>query len=147
MNVADADPVLKYLRHALLGNPDAVILDGNDQAAILQFGADGEFAAAEFRGQAMLQRVFHDGLQEHAGDERIERMVVNLFVYHEIVSPEPRDFDIQIVVDKIEFFLQGHKRFMFAQQPPQNIAQLEDYAARHIRIVANQRGHRIERVK
>src|SRR6202043_3817059 len=112
VNVTDPDPVLKHLRHALLGNSDAVVFDGNDQAAVLRCGANGEFAAAKFGGQAVLQRVFDNRLQEHAGNEGGERVFVNLFVNHESVAPEPRDFNIQVVVDKIEFLLQGHKRFV-----------------------------------
>src|SRR4029077_1019035 len=128
VNVADADSVLKHLGHALLGNPDAVIFDRDDQAPVLRFDADGEFAAAEFGGKAVLQGIFDNRLQEHARNERIERVLVNLFVNHKVVAPEPCDLDIQIVVDKIEFLLQGQKRLVLAQKPPQNIAQLDDHA-------------------
>ena len=65
----------------------------------------------------------------------------------QIVAPESRDLDIQIIVDEIELLLQRHKGFMLAQQPPQNIAQLDDHTAGHVRIVANQRRNRVQRIE
>ncbi len=74
VHVADADSILKHLRHALGRNPDAVVFDFNDQAAVLRRVRMVDLAAVEFGGQSMLQRIFDDGLQQHAGNEGIERV-------------------------------------------------------------------------
>ena len=57
----------------------------------------------------------------------------------QIVGSESRDLDVEIIVDKTEFFLQRHESLMLAQQPPQNIAQLKHDSPRQIGIEANQR--------
>ena len=65
----------------------------------------------------------------------------------QIIAAKARDLDIQIVVDEIEFLLQSNKGFMLAQKPAKDIAKLQDHDARLVRVVANQRSDRIERVK
>src|SRR5579862_9038129 len=147
VNIADADSVLEHLGHPFLGNSHAVIFDRDDQSAVQGFGADGELAAAEFGGEAVLQRIFDNRLQKHARNEGVESVLVNLRVNHKVVAAEPRDFNIEIVVDKIEFLLKGHERLVLPQKTPQNIAQLDDHPARRVRIVANERRHRVKRIE
>src|SRR6266550_3236709 len=95
----------------------------------------------------MFQGVFDDGLQEHAGNECFERVFHDLLMNLKIVSAESRDLDVEVVIDKIKFLLQRHKRFMLAQQAAQNIAQLDDDAASRVWIVSNQRRNGIERIE
>ena len=95
----------------------------------------------------MFQGVFDDGLQEHAGNECLERVFLDLLMNLKIVAAEPGDLDVEIVIDEIEFFLQRHKCFMLAQQAAQNIAQLDDDAASRVWIVSNQRRNGIERIE
>ena len=70
----------------------------------------------------MLQAVFHHGLKQHAGHKRLERLVVNLFNDFQIVFAEPRDLNVQVVIDELQFFLQRHKGFVLTEQPPKDIA-------------------------
>ena len=80
MHVADPDPVTEDLSHAFLGNAHAVVFNFNEQSRLVGGCANGNFAAAKPGGQAMLEAIFDDGLQEHAGDKGIERVVLDLFM-------------------------------------------------------------------
>src|ERR1019366_5899816 len=139
MDVADADPIPEDLGHAVLGNADAIVFNFDDEARIAYRGADRDLTAAKFGGEAVLESVFDDGLQEHAGHEGIERMLLDLLMYLKVVAAEPGDLDVEVVVNEIEFFLQWYNGLMLPQQPPQNVAQFDDHDASHIRIVADQR--------
>src|SRR6266404_1042156 len=110
------------MAHALFRYSDAVIFNHDYEARLPRFGSDREFAAAEFGRQSVLQRIFNNGLQEHAWNERVERVFVNLFVNLKIVASESRNLDVEIIVDEVEFLLQRHERFVLPQKPPENIA-------------------------
>src|SRR6267378_1888512 len=58
-----------------------------------------------------------------------------------------RYFNVQVIVDEMQFLAQRHKCFVLAQQPPQNVAQLQHHAARRVRIKTDQRRHGIQRVE
>src|SRR6267142_7215303 len=95
----------------------------------------------------MLQTIFHHRLQQHAWYKGFQRFVVDLLDNFQIVFAEPRHFDVQVVVDKLQFFFERYKRFVLAQQPPQDIAELEHYATGGVGIEADQRRNGIQRVE
>ena len=95
----------------------------------------------------MLQGVFDDRLQEHAGHKRVQGILIYVLENLQIVAAKAGYFDIQIIVDKIEFLLQSHKSVVLAQKPAENIAQLQHHHAGLVRVIANQRSDRIQRVE
>ena len=147
VNVADANSLHVNLRHAHFGNSHAVIFNFNLQAAVIERGADADVSAFQFSGEAVLQRIFHDGLEHHAGNEGVESSLINLLKYLEIFAAETDDFDIEIVVDEIKFFTQRDECFVFAQQAAKNVAEFYDDDARHIGIEANQGRDGVQRVE
>ena len=53
--------------------------------------------------------------------------------------PEPRNLNVQVVVDELQFFSQRHKGFMLTEQPSKDIAKPQHHAPRCVRIKSNQR--------
>ncbi len=137
VHVANADSLHVNLRHAHFGDSHAIIFNFNLHAAVVQSGANANVSAFEFSGKAVLQRIFHDGLQHHAGNEGVEGALVNFLKYLKIFAAEADDFDVEIVVDEIEFFAQRDEGFVFAQQAAKNVAEFYDNDARHIGIESN----------
>src|SRR5258706_4178202 len=136
-----------YVRHFLLRNAYAIVFNLNPQTSVAIRGAQLDSAPIDFRRQPVLQTILHDRLQQHAWDERLQRLFIDLFHNFQVVAPKPRHFDVQVIVDELQLFAQRHKRFVLAQQPPQNVAQLQHHAARRVRIKPNQRRHRVQRVE
>ena len=95
----------------------------------------------------MLDRVFHQRLQQHAGHHHIERCRLQFLHHSQLVAAEAHDFNVEIVVDELEFFVQRDKGVAAVQQSPQNRGQLDDQFARRIRIKAHQRRNRVQSVE
>ena len=147
VNVADADPAAVNFSEALGRDAQAVVFDFNEQAAIEMAGAEMDFAAFEARGETVLDGIFYHGLKQHAGDKSFESLVVNFLEDLKLVAAEADDFDVEVVVDKLEFFAQRDERFMLAQEAAENVGELEDHAASHVRIETDERGDCVERVE
>jgi len=146
-DVAQANSFYIDVGHFFFGDADAVIFDFNVQAAITIGGAELDFSPVEFWREAVLEAIFDDGLEEHAGDKGFESFFVDLLDDVEVVAAEAGDFDIEIVVDEFELFAQGDESFVLAQEAAENVAQFEDDAAGVIGIEADEGGDSVERVE
>src|SRR5581483_823123 len=104
-------------------------------------------AGFNLRGETMLHRVFHQRLQDHAWYQQVERYRVEFLYDFQLVMAEAGDFDVEIVVEKLELLAQGNERVALAQQPSQDIAESYDHQPRRIGIRAHQRRNRIQRVE
>src|SRR6202040_3063073 len=93
------------------------------------------------------EAIFDDGLQKHAGNEGFESVFVEFFDDFEIVAAEAGYFDVEIVVNEFEFFVERNEGFVLAEQAAQNIAELQDYTASGVGIEADQGGDGVESVK
>ena len=133
--------------HFFFGDAHAIVGNFDLQAAVFAGGTQEDAAAFKFWREAMLQAVFYHGLQQHAGDEGFEGHFVDFFDDVQIVVAEASDFDVEIVVDKGEFFTQGHKGFVLAQQAAEDVAELQHDAAGGIGVDADERGDGVERVE
>ena len=109
--------------------------------------AQMNLSAFEARREPVLDGIFDDRLQQHAGNESFERLLVDFLEDLQLVAAEANHFDVEIVVDELELLAQRHERFVLAQQPPQNIRKLQHHAAGHVRIEADQRRDGIERIE
>ena len=125
----------------------AIVFHFDYHAAIGATAANVDAAAIDFVGQAVLDGVFDQRLQNHAGNQMVERGGVKLLHDFQLVAAEARDLDVEIVVEEFEFFAQRHEGVALAQQPPQNVAQLHDHLAGRIWIAPHQRRHRVQGVE
>ena len=89
----------------------------------------------------MFQAIFHNRLQQHAGHERFHRRIVNVLHDFQVFAAEAGHFDVQIVVNELQFlddYLDIEvARFMLAEQPAKDVAQLQDHPPRRVRVKAN----------
>src|SRR5277367_259025 len=95
----------------------------------------------------MLQAVLYDRLQQHARNERLERVLTNLFHDIEVVFSKSRHFDIKIIIDERKFFPEGHECLVLSQQASQDVTQLKDHLSRSIRIHSNQGRNGVQRIE
>ena len=95
----------------------------------------------------MLQAIFDNRLQQHAGHERFERGIVDLFHNFQVFAAKAGHFDVQVVVDELQFLAKRYKRFVLAQQPAKDIAQLEHHPAGRVRIKTDQRRYGVQRIE
>ena len=109
--------------------------------------AQVDAAAVDLRRQAVLDRVFHQRLQQHARDHGVQRRDFDFFHHPQFVATETDHFNVEIVVDEFQFFPQGHKGIAAVEQATQDVGQLDDQLAGRVRIEAHQRGDRVQRIK
>src|SRR5262249_40209399 len=95
----------------------------------------------------MLDRVFHEWLQQHAGHDYIERCRIEFLHHLQLFPAETHNLDVEIVVDKFQFFPQRPERLAAAQQPSQDRRELENHVTRRVRIEASQRRKRVQGIE
>src|SRR5258708_15568011 len=99
------------------------------------------------RGDAVLDAVLHQRLQQDAGDNDVERVRIEMFVDAQLVPAKADYFDIEIVVDKFDLFAKLDELIVFAQQAAQDLRELQDELTRAVGIKTDQRRNRVQRVK
>ena len=105
-------------------------------------------AAFESRREAVLDGIFDNGLQQHAGDKGIQRVFVDFLENLQFVGAEAGHFDIQVIVDEVEFVAQRAQKFhACAAGGARILDNLITTTARHVGIVTNQRRNRVQRVE
>src|SRR3984957_3400476 len=123
---------------------DPVILDFNNQLRFRDPAPQVNAAAFDLGCQPVFDGIFHQRLQQHAGDYDIERGSGEFLAHSQLVAPEAHNFDIEVVVDEFDFVPQGRKSFARIQQAAENCSQLEDHVPRHVGVEAHQRRNRIQ---
>ena len=71
----------------------------------------------------------------------------DLFADLQLVAPESHHFNVQIIVDKVQFLLEGHEVTLGFQPAAKNVRELQQHGARRVRVKANQRGNRVQSIK
>src|SRR5208283_1977016 len=135
------------MRQFLFADAHAIVLNFDLQATVAVVGAQLDLAAFQPGRQAVLDAVLHNGLQQHAGDKRLQRIGADLLHDIQVVVAKARHLNVEIIVNKRKLFTERHKRFVLAQQSPEYIAEFQDHAARRVRVNADQRRNRVERVE
>ena len=126
---------------------DAVVFHLDDQLGVGETAAQVDAAAFDLRGQAVLDGILHQRLQQHAGHHDVERSGIQFLPHPQLVAPEANHFDIEIVVDELHFLAQRDKGVTAVQQAAQDVRQFDDHDARGVRIEAHQRRHRVQGVE
>ena len=119
-------------------HPQAVVFHFDDGVAVLAEAADGDASAADLARKSVLDRVFHQRLQDHAGHDRVERVGADLF-FHLQLRAEPDDLDVEVFVDRLELLAQRDEMIAAAEQTPQQTGEFHDDRARRLRLRADQR--------
>src|SRR5215472_7120107 len=147
MHVGDSNSPAIDFRKAVRRNAHAVVFNFDIETSIAPPRAQVNMTAFDARSQSVLDGVFHHGLKQHAGNEGVQRAVVNIFEYLKLIRAEARHFNIQIIVDKFQFVAERNKRFVLANQPPKNVGELDYHASCRVRIKTNQRGNSVQRIE
>src|SRR5581483_6956164 len=105
VDVADADTLLEQRSKLRFGNANTVIFHGQVDAAVLEPAPDTNVSTIHLAAQAVLDAVFDDRLQQHAGNEQVERSGVDVLRKTQLVS-EANHLDRHVVIDKRELLAQ-----------------------------------------
>src|SRR6266853_1494036 len=146
VDVAEADAAAERAIEPFLSHPEAVVYDFDNRVAVAQLARDRDASSADLRGEAVLDRVFDQRLEDEARDDDVECGRMNLSDHLQL-WPEPDHFDVQVLVDRLELFAQGDEVIGAAQQPPQQARELGDQYAGGFRLRADERRDRRERVE
>src|SRR5947209_12076827 len=95
----------------------------------------------------MLDAVFHQGLQQHAGYHDIEGFRIKMFVDAQLLPAKASDLDVEVIVDEFHFFAKLHKFIVLAQQAAQDFRELHDQIAGFVGIESHQRGNGIQGIE
>ena len=87
-HVAEADSLHVNVGHLLFRNADAVVFDFDVQPAVRFAVRSWIWPPSSFGAKPVLQAIFHDGLQQHAGNERFERVLVDFLEISSLSRPK-----------------------------------------------------------
>ena len=95
----------------------------------------------------MLDGIFHQRLQEHAGNHAVERARLDLFHHSQLLRAKAHHFDIEVIVNKFQLLTQSKEGLRLAQKAAQNVGQLHDEQPGSIGFHPHQRGNGIQCVE
>ena len=108
-HVADADARFIDFGTPFVGNSHAVVDDLDHEPPFVTRDAQDDGAAFHLGRDAVPDGVLDQRLQDHAGNEHVQGLRIDLLADLQLVTPEPDHFDVEVVIDKIEFLLQGRR--------------------------------------
>ena len=83
---------------AVGGHADSVVFYFDEKSALVgDLAAQGDGAAADAWFEAVLDAVFDEGLEKHAGDDDVQGVVGDFFDDFEFLA-EAYDFDVEVIV-------------------------------------------------
>src|SRR5579863_490939 len=138
VDVADTDAAAVHLAETFGRYANAVVRDFDGKPAAGQVSPDVNLAALEARRKAVLDRVFHHGLQQHARNERVQGLLVHFLEELKLIAAEANHFDAEIIVDEVQLFAKGHECLVLAKQAPQNLRQPQHDPASQVLVDPDQ---------
>jgi len=87
----------------------------------------------------VLDAVFNQRLQQHAGNHGFERRRIEVLDDLELVASKAHDFNIEVIVDELHFLAQRNERIRTVKQAAKNGRELQHHLARRVGIEAHQR--------
>src|SRR5215831_4726440 len=147
MDIANTDSRFVDLSLPALGYSDTIVDDFESKFSSRSPRSQGNGAPSDLGTNAVPYGVLDQRLKNHAGDGHLQGVRVDLLVDPELIGPETQDFDVQIVVDEIDFLLQGHKMNLALQPAAEDVRQLQKHASCRVRIKADQRRHGIQSIE
>src|SRR4029077_15478126 len=88
----------------------AVVFDFDNQLGVRHPAAHVNAAAFDSRRKTVLDGIFDQRLQQHAGDHDVQGMRIEFFDYAQFVTAKADDFDVEVIVDELQFLVQRDKR-------------------------------------
>ncbi len=135
-----------FCRDTFGWDAETIVFYFENQAATDDAAAEGDGAAVNTRLKPMLDAVFDKGLEEHAGNDDIERFVGDLLDDAKFFA-EADDFDGEVVVDEAELLTQGDEGVAVLKQNAKDVRQLADHLAGEIWFEADERGDGVKGVE
>jgi len=77
---------------------DAVVLDFDDEPFALHPAAQGDGAAGDTGLEAVLDAVFDERLEEHAGNGNVQRARIDFLYDAELLAAEADNFNAEVVL-------------------------------------------------
>src|SRR5438876_1032561 len=106
------------------------------------FGLWGKSAASQRAHASAPPRLFRNTKRS-----TVERLGIQLFDDSEFVSAEAHNLDVQIVVDEINFLLQGYECIAAVEQSAEDRRQFDNQLASSVGTYPHERRHRIQGIK
>src|ERR1700683_1082255 len=103
-------------------------------------------ATFNFAAQTVLYAIFNQRLQQHAGNQHIQTLGVHLFFKAQLLA-ETSYFDRKVIFDEVQLVAQRAEVLMLAQQASQDAREFQHSEARRVRIGADQRRDRVQRIE
>src|SRR4051812_8715497 len=79
VDIADPDTQFEQCIQSILGNANAIVLNGEVKAAGVEAAAYADLTTFNFGAQTMFDAVFDQRLQHHAGNQGVQRGGVDVF--------------------------------------------------------------------
>ena len=129
-NIQNANACSGGASRTVCRHADAIVLNFDYQPLARVAAADIDAACVHLRREAMLDGVFHQRLQDHAGNQMFERRRFQFLHHLQVVVAKASNFNVKVIIEKLDLFAQRHERVSFAEQAPQNVAQLDNHFTR-----------------
>src|ERR1700739_4947511 len=126
---------------------DTVVLNFDDQARVCKAAAKINAAPLHLGGKTMLDGIFNQRLQQHAGNDHIERSRIDILDHAQLVGAKADHFDVEIIVDELEFVPVRCKGLAAVKEAAENGGQFENHLAGRVGIEPHQRRNRIQCVE
>jgi hypothetical protein len=117
-DIRQSDAARHRLIQAVEYESHSIVFDLDDGAAVFAMAANRNHARPDLPGEAVLDRVLDERLQDHARHDDIERVRADLLADAKL-GPEANDLDVEVLVDRLQLFTQRDEVLMTAKQPPQ----------------------------
>ena len=122
MNIANADPSSAvHLGESFRRDSHTVVGNFDRETAIELVRADVNLASLKARAKPVFDGIFDHGLEQHTGNEGIERLGIDLLKDLQLVTAEADHLDIQVVIDEFQLIAQGDERFVFTQKATKDV--------------------------
>src|SRR6185312_7659317 len=109
--------------------------------------AQGNGASIDARLKTVFNAILNQRLQQHGGNKEIQGLRGDVFDDAELFRTESCDFNIQIIVGKLQLIAQLHQVIAILQQNTQNTGQLYDQFPCLLRTEPHQGSNGVECVE
>src|ERR1051326_1700601 len=144
--VCKTDALFAFPR-ILFGKSVSIIHHLDVERIIFTEGSNFDQSGASPGGEPVFQCIFHDRLQHHNRHEGIQRLRSDILPYREPVF-EPDLLDLEVMIEKVQLVAKrDFLRTPVVEGGPEQFAEFNDHAARHVRVLLHQHRDGIERVE
>ena len=97
--------------------------------AVLERAADGDAAFADARFDPVFDRVFDERLQQHAGQDEVERCWIDILLDLQ-ARAKAHVLDVEVLVNRFELLAQCDEVVLASEQAAEQTRELDDENAR-----------------